>query len=294
MKRIIVTEEQYRRLVKQNINEFIKYENPKDEYNVQPLMGRFLGILDTTLMDKHDTDTYVKKIKKGIVELDSEKYDEYEKETIKSVIDWWVNDTEGEEDSRGERLSYNTGNEWEYVEKPKDTVSTKDTTTPKDTEDKEKIEVDTQYLSSEGIPKLGDETYGFKEGAVNTPSVLRGGNNGNWGGSMGRALWFAKIAKEYMGKNIVSSQKRTRKLTRNQNISDHYINTDGSYAVDLSVTGPKGDQLLKHIMSVFANGKYDDYKGGSWFNKIIDGYRYQIGWRVTDHYNHIHVGVRKA
>jgi murein DD-endopeptidase MepM/ murein hydrolase activator NlpD len=162
MKRIIVTEEQYRRLVKQNINEFIKYENPKDEYNVQPLMGRFLGILDTTLMDKHDTDTYVKKIKKGIVELDSEKYNEYEKETIKSVIDWWVNDTEGEEDSRGEGLSYNTGNEWEYIEKPKDIDPTKDT------EGKEKIKVEPDYSTTDTSSKisLGTKTKKGSEGKL--------------------------------------------------------------------------------------------------------------------------------
>jgi hypothetical protein len=61
------------------------------------------------------------------------------------------------------------------------------------------------------------------------------------------------------------------------------------------VSGTKGDELLKHIMSIFANGKYDYYEGGSWFNKTIDGYRYQIGWKSDpDHYNHIHVGVRKV
>jgi hypothetical protein len=292
MKRIIVTEEQYKRLVRQNINEYIVYEDPKDEYDVQPQMGRFLGILDTTLMDRHKTDTYVKKIEKGVVELDSEKYDDYEKETIKSVIDWWVNDTEGKEDSRGEGLSYDSGSEWEYKGEIEPVIPPEELVDKEDEE--EKIEVDTEYLSSEGIPKLGSETYGFKEG-TDSLSVFRGGINGNWSGSMGRALWFAKIANEYMGRNIVSSQKRSRKMTKNKNVSDHYKNQLNSYAVDLAVSGTKGDQLLKHIMSVFANGKYDYYKGGSWFNKTIDGYRYQIGWKSdSDHYDHIHVGVRKV
>ena len=111
---------------------------------------------------------------------------------------------------------------------------------------------------------------------------------------MGRALWFAKIANEYIGKNIVSSQKRDKKLTADGNVSDHYSGKNDSYAVDLGISGSKGDELLKHIMSLFANGKYSDYVGGEWFNKSIDGYRYQIGWKSdSDHYDHIHVGVRK-
>jgi hypothetical protein len=36
-----------------------------------------------------------------------------------------------------------------------------------------------------------------------------------------------------------------------------------------------------------------DYVGGSWLDLNKDGYRYQIGWKVADHFDHIHVGVKK-
>ena len=36
-----------------------------------------------------------------------------------------------------------------------------------------------------------------------------------------------------------------------------------------------------------------DIASGRWRNINIEGYRYQIGWRVSGHYNHVHVGVRK-
>ena len=38
---------------------------------------------------------------------------------------------------------------------------------------------------------------------------------------------------------------------------------------------------------------HPEYKGGTWFNVVKDGYRYQVGWRVPNHFNHIHVGVKK-
>jgi hypothetical protein len=31
---------------------------------------------------------------------------------------------------------------------------------------------------------------------------------------------------------------------------------------------------------------------GKWVNFKVGKYRYQVGWNVPDHYDHIHVGVR--
>ena len=268
MKRIILTESQYKRLVKQKLNEYIVYSNPNDKNDVTPDISLYLGTLGQNLKLKHDINTYVSKIEDGIIYLVADKYNEEQKKTISDIIDYWVEYTP-EDDKKIGDIDYFSGLDWDYSD-----------------EEIEDVE-GSEYLSDDGIPKLGGETYGLT-------GVEKGGDGGNWGGSMGRALWFAKISNDYMGKNIVSSQKRDKKLTADGNVSDHYSGKNDSYAVDLGISGSKGDELLKHIMSLFANGEYGDYVGGKWFNTTIDGYRYQIGWKSdSDHYDHIHVGVRK-
>ncbi len=135
--------------------------------------------------------------------------------------------------------------------------------------------------------------YGFEEGKVDSGKAVRGGSGGNWGGSMERALEIASFAKACGGKNP-SSQKRSRVKTRSGNVSDHYENNDSAYAVDLPASGSKGDELLACIMKKFNDGKQAGYKGGKWLNVNVNGYRYQFGWRVPDHYDHIHVGVKRG
>jgi hypothetical protein len=139
--------------------------------------------------------------------------------------------------------------------------------------------------------KYSDQTFGLPTGAVDTSKVFAGGDGGNWGGSMPRALAFGAVANEWAKKNLISSQKRSRVLTASGNVSDHYTGSTSSYAVDISASGANGDALLAHLMQWFG---HPEYKGGSWFNVTKDGYRYQIGWKVADHYDHIHVGVRKS
>ncbi|CAB4159354.1 Glycoside hydrolase, family 19, catalytic [uncultured Caudovirales phage] len=144
--------------------------------------------------------------------------------------------------------------------------------------------------------KYPDPTFGFKIGTVDSGKVSPGGENGNWGGAMTRALWFAYNAnlfmeKNYGKKNVVSSQKRTRLLTASGNVSDHFEGVGNAYAVDLACKGEEGDALLAHLMQLFG---HPEYKGGSWFNVTKNGYRYQIGWRVKNHFDHIHVGVKKT
>jgi hypothetical protein len=135
--------------------------------------------------------------------------------------------------------------------------------------------------------------YGFEEGKVDSGKVVRGGEGGNWGGSMERALEIASFAKECGGKNP-TSQKRTRKNTASGNVSDHYYENTTSYAIDIPASGSKGDKLLACIMKKFNGGKQSGYTGGKWLDVNLDGYRYQFGWKVKDHFNHIHVGVKKG
>jgi hypothetical protein len=148
----------------------------------------------------------------------------------------------------------------------------------------------TTAKATSNVKLSSSDTYGFPTGKVDSGKVVAGGDGGNWAGSMGRALAFAKVAKEFTGKNIIVSQKRSRVTTASGNTSDHYEGSADTYAVDLAASGAKGDELLAHLMKWFG---HTEYKGGSWFNVNKDGYRYQIGWRVKDHFDHIHVGVKK-
>jgi hypothetical protein len=140
------------------------------------------------------------------------------------------------------------------------------------------------------------ELYGFEVGDVDSGKVMLGGIDGDWAGSMQLALEVGKLANDFVGHNIVSSQKRSNKSTASGNVSDHWVENLDSYAVDLS-TGPntpanleQGDELLAEIMAFLGD---TSYTGGHWLNLNKGGYRYQVGWRVPDHYDHIHVGVKK-
>lgn len=139
--------------------------------------------------------------------------------------------------------------------------------------------------------KYPDKTFGLTTGSTNSGKVVLGGENRDWGGSMQRALAFAKVANDFVGKNIISSQKRKSDKTASGKISDHSDESPNSYGVDLSCSGSQGDKILAVLMEWAG---YPEYKGGYWFNFTKDGYRYQIGWRVPDHFDHIHIGVRKV
>ena len=137
-------------------------------------------------------------------------------------------------------------------------------------------------------------TYGFPEGSVDSGKVFAGGDGGNWGGSMDIALEILSVAKDCKGGDrVVSSQKRSRRKTASNNVSDHYVGNLGAYAVDIPTSGKQGDELLACIMEKWNGGSNKDYIGGKWLNVNVGGYRYQFGWRVKGHYDHIHVGVKK-
>lgn len=138
------------------------------------------------------------------------------------------------------------------------------------------------------------DAMGFPTGPVDSGKVTTGGVGGDWDGSMPRALEVGKIAAECSGKsNPLSSQKRSRVKTASGNVSDHYEGSKSSYAIDIPASGKSGDKLLACIMKQWNGGSNSDYKGGSWLNVNVGGYRYQFGWRVANHYDHIHVGVKK-
>ena len=181
-----------------------------------------------------------------------------------------------------------------------------DTTAPADAKDEKDANPSWNSLTNmmSGILGTGTlatvaaSTFGLPQGEIDSGKVTPGGTNGDWGGTMYRALEVANVANKFVGKNIVMSQKRSRVKTRSGATSDHWSGNADTYAVDLGTGKPtpenlaKGDELLAHIMNWFG---HPEYKGGKWFNVNKNGYRYQFGWRTPegDHDNHIHVGVKK-
>lgn len=76
--------------------------------------------------------------------------------------------------------------------------------------------------------------------------------------------------------------------------SDHHASQLHSWACDLSIRGvqvptPQADEAARRIASALG---VQGWTGGN-LVKTINGYRIQVLWRVADHFNHVHVGVRK-
>lgn len=143
--------------------------------------------------------------------------------------------------------------------------------------------------------QYSDPTFGFPKGGVDSKLVTFGGVNGDWGGSMPRALAFAKVATDFLrekfGKgNPITSQKRSLVKTASGGISDHWEGNLEAYAIDIKCRGKEGDALFEYLMNWFG---HPNVKSGKWINIREGGYRYQIGWRVGGHYGHIHIGVKK-
>lgn len=77
--------------------------------------------------------------------------------------------------------------------------------------------------------------------------------------------------------------------------SDHHVSQSNSWASDLAVRGiqqptPATEAAARRIGAALGEA---DWPGGELI-KTIDGYRFQVLWKVAGHYNHVHVGVRKV
>ena len=76
--------------------------------------------------------------------------------------------------------------------------------------------------------------------------------------------------------------------------SDHHISRSDSWAVDLAVRGiqvptPATELAARRVAAALG---VPDWGGGD-ITRTINGYRFQVLWKVAGHYNHVHVGVRK-
>jgi murein DD-endopeptidase MepM/ murein hydrolase activator NlpD len=117
-----------------------------------------------------------------------------------------------------------------------------------------------------------------------------------WGGSEGVADAAKAIARD-LGVPVTSQKRnaeQTRRLDSNFG-SDHYTGNANAYAVDLGVSGAKGDQLAKAIAKKYG---IPESNIGTYNRHVItvDGQKYslQLLWRVQGHFNHVHLGIRRA
>lgn len=135
---------------------------------------------------------------------------------------------------------------------------------------------------SSGAAGLGMGAFGYA--GLGGGGAAGGGLGGNWAGTQPLATQWAGMSGLAFG-----SQKRATKLTASGNISDHWLGNNKAYAVDLPVSGAAGDPIAAR-MAAAAGGTWTP---GEWMNVTRDGYRYQLGWRVPGHFDHIHAGVKK-
>jgi hypothetical protein len=118
---------------------------------------------------------------------------------------------------------------------------------------------------------------------------------GGWGGSYSIAKAFADTAKG-LGLSA-TSEKRSTRMTKSGNTSDHWEGSKDAYAYDLSngsAPTPQMDAAAQAIARMLGV-KYD---GKSELNltKVINGYRVQVLYRTQvggNHFDHVHVGVRR-
>jgi hypothetical protein len=137
----------------------------------------------------------------------------------------------------------------------------------------------------------------FKPAALTPPPATTGGVSfapgGGWGGSYALATTLADIGKG-LGLKAVS-EKRATKMTASGGVSDHWTGSKTSYAYDMSNGSAPTPQMDKFATQAAAALGVPNWHGGV-LNVDKGGYRYQILYRTHvggNHFNHVHVGVRK-
>ena len=115
---------------------------------------------------------------------------------------------------------------------------------------------------------------------------------GRNGGTEGLARFLAAVALRDNAPLYVSEQWGR---TTGGDQSDHHISRSDSWAADLAVRGiqvptPATETAARRVAAALG---VPDWGGGD-LNKTVNGYRFQVLWKVAGHYNHVHVGVRKV
>ena len=115
--------------------------------------------------------------------------------------------------------------------------------------------------------------------------------SGRNGGTEGLARFLAAIALRDNPPLYVSEQWGR---TTGGEQSDHHVSRSDSWAADLAVRGIQAPTPATELAArrVAAALGVPDWAGGD-LTKTVNGYRFQVLWKVAGHFNHVHVGVRK-
>ena len=116
--------------------------------------------------------------------------------------------------------------------------------------------------------------------------------SGRNGGTEGLARFLAAIALRDNPPLYVSEQWGR---TTGGEQSDHHVSRSDSWAADLAVRGiqaptPATETAASRVAAALGVPGW----GGGDLNVTVDGYRFQVLWKVAGHFNHVHVGVRKV
>ncbi|MDQ3640221.1 MAG: hypothetical protein M3450_01815 [Actinomycetota bacterium] len=109
-------------------------------------------------------------------------------------------------------------------------------------------------------------------------------------GTEGLAMFLANLA---LRDNAPLYVSETTRATGGSN-SDHHVSRTDSWAVDVAVRGIQRPTAATRTAAARIGSALGEpnWTGGD-LTRTINGYRFQVLWLVSGHFNHVHVGVRK-
>lgn len=137
----------------------------------------------------------------------------------------------------------------------------------------------------QGVGRFGD----FKAPAGPAGPIGVGEASGSWGGTKK----IADLLTDGIGLQVTST-KRSTQSTSSGGVSDHWQGCKECYAKDMSGTVGAMDRAARMIMSRL-NAQYS---GGAIVHTTVkSGFRIQVLYKTMvggNHFDHIHVGIRKV
>lgn len=120
--------------------------------------------------------------------------------------------------------------------------------------------------------------------------------NPAWGGSQGAAEWILQKASQKGSVPPISSRKRAANhyLSLSNPGSDHNERNTTAYAIDFATYDGAGFALRLADSIGWSNYRTGNYESYYWNAPDGNRYRVQILWGVEGHWNHVHLGVRRA
>jgi hypothetical protein len=150
-----------------------------------------------------------------------------------------------------------------------------------------------RLVATKGMKIEGATIPGAQErGGVPAPAT--GGKTSGKVFSQTKGAWDGskKVAYKLATGITHGSEKRPYDSVEGPGVSDHFTGATSSYAIDLPAVGAAGNRIVKTL------AKRLGVKPGrlvGTFTPVRKGnYIIQILWQVEDHYDHVHLGVRRA